>query len=227
MVPSVSYRDCIVEEPHSSHKNTKSIMSETETEHESTESPQKNLPTWDDEYLEAVSARLCYHYDLEKDHRVEGVTFPLYGEMVIENKKHFLHPAISIANHESYEHLFVQRKPQVTVSDLDHYIEMGHALADDLIEPSEEHYSTEFTFVTVVPTIPEDVHSKVETLDERTMLKYGYHGHYEINLIVVSPDTQELVANETADVTEAFATWEEIEREEPGLLKLIARRFQL
>jgi hypothetical protein len=174
-----------------------------------------------------VGGRLVHNYDLERDRRVRGEQFSLYGEMVIENKKHFLHPSIEIGNHHSYEHLFVRREGRVSVQDLDTLVELGHDVADEWIDPDEEHYSTEFTFVTVVDQIPEQVRSKVRGLDERTLLKYGYNGHYEINLVVVAPEQKQIVTNDAADVETAFRTWEKIEHEEPGLLQLIARRFQL
>jgi len=191
------------------------------------EQPDEPLPTWDDEYIERVAGRLASHYDLERDRRVEGEQFTLYGEMVIENKKHFLHPSIEIGNHRSYEHLFARRREQVTTAELDRLVDLGHDLADDRVDPDEEHYSTEFTFVTITGEIPDAVRSMVRDLDERTLLKYGYNGHYEINLVVVVPGKNEIVTNDSADVKEAFQTWDDIEHEEPGLLRLIARRFQL
>jgi hypothetical protein len=189
--------------------------------------PEDELPTWDDAYLDQVGGRLVHNYDLERDRRVRGEQFALYGEMVIENKKHFLHPSIEIANHHSYEHLFARRDGQVSAQNLDTLVDLGHDLAEEWIDPDEEHYSTEFTFVTVVDRIPEQVRSKVRGLDERTLLKYGYNGHYEVNLVVVAPERKQIVANDAADVETAFRTWETIEREEPGLLQMIARRFQL
>jgi len=187
----------------------------------------EQYPDWDDEYFMEVAGRLIYHYDLEKGKRVEGEQFPMYGEMTLENKKHFLHPAIEIANHSSYEHLFVRRQERVTTADLDRLVDLGHGIADDWIDPDEEHYSTEFTFVTVAPAISDDVRSKVRGLDERTLLKYGYNGHYEVNLVVTSPEERDLVSNDAADVEEAFTTWEEIEREEPTFFDLVKRRLQL
>jgi hypothetical protein len=187
----------------------------------------EQYPDWDDEYFMEIAGRLIYHYDLEKGKRVEGERFPMYGEMTIENKKHFLHPSIEIANHHSYEHLFVRRQDRVTTADLDALVDLGRGIADDWIDADEEHYSTEFTFVTVAPEVPDNVRSKVRGLDERTLLKYGYNGHYEVNLVVVAPEARELVSNDAADVDEAFTTWEEIEREEPTFFDLVKRRLQL
>jgi hypothetical protein len=187
----------------------------------------KQYPTWDDEYLMEVAGRLVYHYDLQKEYQVEGEQFPLYGEMTIENKKHFLHPSIEIGNHQSYEHLFTRRVDNVSTRELDRLVELGHELAEEWIDADEEHYSTEFTFVTVTPDIPAAVRSKVRGLDERTLLKYGYNGHYEVNLVVASPESKELVSNDAADVDTAFRTWEEIESDEPTLFDLIKRRLQL
>ncbi len=184
-------------------------------------------PVWDDDYLDRVAGRLASNYDLERDYRVAGERFPLYGRMEIHSEKHFFHPALSFAHHESHEHLFARRADRVDPATVEHLVTLGHDLADEWIDADEEHYSTEFTFVLVTGRISGDVRDRVAGLDERTLLKYGFNGHYDVNVVVVAPTREEIVANEAADVTEAFAVWDEIEREEPGLLGLIARRFQL
>ena len=185
------------------------------------------VPEWDDEYLDRVSDRLAINYDLEKDRTVRGERFTLYGRMELRSHKHFLHPSLSFAHHSSHEHLFVARRDRVDGATLDRFVELGHALADEWIEPDEEHFSTDFTFVVVAPSIPERVQERVAGFRDRTMLKFGYNGHYEINLAVVTSETETLVASQEADVATAFRLWEPIEREEPGILDLIARRFQL
>ncbi|OLZ40223.1 hypothetical protein A6E15_04150 [Natrinema saccharevitans] len=185
------------------------------------------VPDWDDEYVDRVSDRLMHNYDLEKDRAVDGERFTLYGRMDLTSQKHFLHPAISIAEHESTEHLFVERVDRVDDRLLDRYVDLGHRLADEWIDPDEEHYSTEFTFVAVAPSVPGDVRDRVAGFDDRTMLKYGFNGHYEINLAVVAPETETLAASENADVATAFRLWEPIERKKAGVLGLIARRLQL
>lgn len=202
-------------------------MSDAETGHAEADDPLAEIPTWDDEYIESVSERLMHNYDLKKEYTVESEQFTLYGRMELHSQKHFLHPSLSFAHHASYEHLFLRRENSVRTTDVERLVELGHSLSDTWIDPDEEHYSTEFTFVLVVPEISADVRSRVADLDERTLLKYGYNGHYEINCIVVAPEKRDLVANDAADVGEAFRTWDPIERSDPGLLGLIARRLQL
>lgn len=198
-----------------------------ETGPEAGDAVDEDLPELDDEYLHRVSKRLVYNYDLEKDRVVEGERFELYGRMELTSRKHFLHPALSFAHHESTEHLFVTRRPRVDDPTLDRYVEVGHALADEWIEPDEEHFSTDFTFVVVTESIPQSVRDRVSGFEDRTLLKFGYNGHYEINLAVVDPGSEDLVGSPEAEVATAFRLWEEIEREEPGVLGLIARRLQL
>ncbi|WP_137288962.1 hypothetical protein [Natronorubrum halophilum] len=187
----------------------------------------ERVPDWDDEYVDRVSDRLMHNYDLEKDYALEGERFTLYGRMALSSKKHFLHPALSLAEHESTEHLFVRRVDAVDDRTLDRFVELGERLADEWIDPDEEHFSTDFTFVAIAPAIPEAIRERVSGFDGRTLLKYGYHGHYEINLAIVSPDGEELVASENADIAAAFRLWEPIEKNEPGLLGLLSRRLQL
>ncbi|NHN46345.1 hypothetical protein G9464_01855 [Halostella sp. JP-L12] len=189
--------------------------------------PDLDVPEWDDEYVDRLSDRLLFNYDLEKDVSERGERFSLYGRLQMESEKHFFSPLLSYAHHEAHEHLFLRRRESLSTGDLDALVQLGHDLADDWIEANEEHYGTEFTFVTVVPRVTDDVREYVDGFRDRTLLKYGYYGHYEINLAVVAPDERDVVTSEVADIEEALTTWEPIEREEPGLLGLISRRLQI
>jgi len=167
------------------------------------------VPEWDDEYLDRVSDRLMYSYDLEKDRRVRGERFALYGRIEVENRKQFLHPAISYGRHEKVGHLFVRRVDRVSVADLDRLADLGEALADEWIEPDGTHFETEFVFVVVASEIPDSVAERVADLESRTLLNYGYHGHYWLRFVVVAPDQERVAASPGADVAAAFRLWSE------------------
>ncbi|MGB9963369.1 hypothetical protein [Halobacterium sp. CBA1126] len=185
----------------------------------------ESVPTWDDEYFDRVSDRLMFSYDLERDRAVRGERFDLYGELRMLTQKQFFHPALSYADHEAEEYLFARRTDRPTVADLEALVELGHDLADDWITADEEHYETKFTFVLVAEAVPEDVASYVEGFRDRTLLKYGYYGHYEVNLVVVAPGDERAVASEQADVANAFALWGDLEPEPEGFLSRFAKRF--
>lgn len=199
----------------------------TAAERDAADGKPPEVPVWDDEYVEAVSRRLLHNYDLEKDRTVRGEHFDLYGLMELLSKKHMFHPALSFAHHESTEHLFLRRVERATPGEIDRLVELGHALGDAWVDPDEEHFSTEFTFVLVAPEVTDDLRDRVAAVDERTLLKYGYHGHYDVHAAVVAPDDETIVASDAVDVEEALRLWEPIEREEVGLLGLIARRLQI
>jgi hypothetical protein len=186
----------------------------------------ENVPDWtDDPYLDRVSDRLMYNYTLERGHRLRGITWDLYGEMRVLNQKQFFHPALSYAGHESEEYLYARRVDRPTVRELDRLLELGHDLADERVNANEEHYRTDFTFVLVADELPDDVRDAVEGQRDRTLLKYGYYGHYEVNLGVVVPDTREMVAGDAADVMEAFRLWEDVSDPDEGVLSRFAKRF--
>ncbi|WP_160134238.1 hypothetical protein [Halococcus salsus] len=179
----------------------------TADEARSATEPDETRPTWDDAYLDEVASRLETSYDLEADYPVEGTRWALYGELVLKREKYFLHPTLSYGQHDSDEHLLVRRAGTVEPETLGSLVELGHRLADEWVVPDERHYSTEFTFVLVAPDIPDAVAEFVDGFRDRTLLKYGYFGHYEVNLVVVAPETETLVASEQADVAAAFRTW--------------------
>lgn len=183
------------------------------------------VPDWDDEYLDRVGDRLMYGYDLEKDYRLAGERWDLYGEMRVRNEKQFLHPALSYADHEAEEYLFARREESVTVRELERLVDLGHEVADERVDAHEEHYGTDVTFVLVTDAIPGDVRAFVEGFRDRTLLKFGYYGHYDVNLVVVAPDAEAVVASEAADAAEAFTLWEDVSEEREGFLSRFARRF--
>jgi len=185
----------------------------------------EEVPTWDDEYFDRVSDRLMFSYDLERDYSVRGHSFPMYAELRMENQKQFLHPALNYADHETREHLFARRAGEPTVPDLEALVGLGHDLADDWIDADEEHYETNFTFVLVADTLSDAVRSFVSGFRDRTLLKYGYYGHYEVNLVVVAPDDEEGAASQEADVLQAFALWGDVEQPDEGFFSRFAKRF--
>jgi hypothetical protein len=188
-----------------------------------------DVPDWDDEYLDRVAGRLMFNYDLAKDERVRGETWELFGKMRIENQKQFFHRSINFANHHIDEYLFARRASSVTTGEIDRLVDLAHDLADEWIDADEEHQGTEFTFVLVVPAIPDDVREFVASFTERQLLTFGYYGHYEVNVAVVAPEAEAVVASPNTDVDRAFALWADpgagAERS-GGLLARLARAFR-
>jgi hypothetical protein len=184
------------------------------------------VPTWDDEYLDRVSDRLLHNYDLERDYPVRGETFSMYGELRMVARKRFIHPALNYADHQRREHVFVRRNDAPSVRDLESLAEFGNDLAEEWVTPDEEHSGTTFTFVVVAESISDDVRSFVDGFRDRTLLKYGYHGHYEVTLIVVAPSNDEIVASTAADLGDAFALWRDLSQESGGLLSEILHSFR-
>ena len=185
----------------------------------------ENVPDYDDEYLDRVSDRLMYSYDLERDTVVLGQRFDLSATLRMRNQKQFLHPALSYADHDQREFLFARRVGTPTVAELERLVELGHGIADERIEANEQHYGTEITFVLVADRIPNGVDEFVDGFRDRTLLKFGYYGHYEVNLIVVAPDEESIVDSEAASVTGAFRLWEPVEKPTEGFFSRFAKRF--
>lgn len=186
-----------------------------------------DVPVWDDEYLDRVSDRLMFNFDLERDVVHQGEPFAMYGEMHVHHQKHFFHPLLSFAHHDDWEYLFARRTGVARREELERLVGLGHDLADEWVDADEEHYSTEFTFVLIADELPADVKSFVSDFRERTLIKKGYYGHYEIHLLVVVPETEELVASREAQLEEAFRLWERIENPDPTWWDLFKRRLQL
>jgi hypothetical protein len=199
-------------------------MSDTD-QHE--DDPLAAVPEWDDEYIDRVSDRLFHNYDLERDYSVRGHGFTLYGQLEIERRKQFFHPSVNYGNHERIEHLFVTRADSVSVADMERFSDLADELADEWIEANEEHYGTEFVFGVVAPEIPDAVREFVSSFESRTLLKYGYYGHYTIRLFVVAPDQEDSVASPETDVVRAFRLWSDGDEknESTGFLDRIRSAF--
>ncbi|MFO7834487.1 MAG: hypothetical protein R6V31_10675 [Halohasta sp.] len=185
----------------------------------------ESVPEFADDYLDRVAGRLVYNYDLRTDRRLCGERWDLFAEMRIKNQKQFFHPALSYADHDAEEYLLARRADCPTVDDLHRLVDCGHDLADDWVTADEEHYGTDITFVLIVDDILEPVADFVDGFRDRTLLKFGYYGHYDVNLVVVDPAAERCVASEAADVAAAFRLWDDVPDSEEGLLSRFARRF--
>jgi hypothetical protein len=183
------------------------------------------VPDYDDEYLDRVSDRLMYSYDLDREVVVDGERFDMTAEMRVRNQKQFLHPALSYADHDLMEFVFARRVATPSVDAVERLVEFAHGVADERIDAHEEHYGTDVTVVLVADRIPDDVAEFVDGFRDRTLLKFGYYGHYEVNLVVVAPDRQELVASENADTAAAFRLWERVDSPDEGFFSRFAKRF--
>ena len=183
------------------------------------------VPDYDDEYLDRVSDRLMYSYDLDRDVVVDGERFDMTAEMRVRNQKQFLHPALSYADHDLMEFVFARRVATPSVDAVERLVEFAHGIADERVDAHEEHYGTDVTVVLVADRIPDAVADFVDGFRDRTLLKFGYYGHYEVNLVVVAPERQELVASESADTAAAFRLWERVDSPEEGFFSRFAKRF--
>jgi hypothetical protein len=183
------------------------------------------VPDYDNEYLDRVSDRLMYSYDLGADVVVDGEHFELTAEMRVRNQKQFLHPALSYADHDMMEYVFARRVSTPSVSELERLVEFGHDVADERIDGHEEHYGTDITVALVADRIPDDIAAFVDGFRDRTLLKFGYYGHYEVHLVVVAPDREEIVASESADTAAAFRLWERVDTPDEGFFSRFAKRF--
>ena len=166
-----------------------------------------------------------YNYDLERDREVGGERWEMYGEMRVLNQKQFFHPALSYADHEAEEYLLVRRTTRTTVAELQRLIELGHELASQWIVADEEHYGTDISFVLVCEELSEEVAAFISGFRERKLLKFGYYGHYDINLVAIVPEKERAVASEAADIVEAFTLWEDVTTPQEGFLSRFAKRF--
>ncbi|ELZ44310.1 hypothetical protein C464_15795 [Halorubrum coriense DSM 10284] len=183
------------------------------------------VPDYDDEYLDRVSDRLMYSYDLDRDVAVDGERFEMTAEMRVRNQKQFLHPALSYADHDMREFVYVRRVSTPSVGELERLVEFAHGVADDRVDGHEEHYGTDVTVAVVADRIPDDVADFVAGFRDRTLLKFGYYGHYEVNLVAVAPDREALVASENADAAAAFRLWERVDQPDEGFFSRFAKRF--
>ncbi len=191
--------------------------SDTDTNTDELDRPEE-VPVWDDEYFDSVGLRLLHHYDLERDYVVEGERFELYGRLHVLHERHAAHPSLTFANHETEEYLFAKRIDRPTVADIDRLEALGEHLADEWVTANENHYSTDFTFTVVATELSDRVRERIDGYQNRNLLKFGYFGHYEINLIAVVPEKEMTIASKEADAEQAFRVWEPIVKREPGRL---------
>ncbi len=147
-------------------------------------------------YIDNLADRLSAYFDIERDWKFESTSCDLYAKSYVKNEKFFFTKKARVYGFENYEHTLVKYYSQLDMQELNDFIEVLKCASDKLVIPHEEHMSSIVTGVMVVGQRPDrDVTHAVNGFKYHKSFMFGFKGWMDIRLILVHPQSGEVVTN--------------------------------
>jgi hypothetical protein len=150
-------------------------------------------------YLENVSEKLSCNFDFMDNNEFRGTLFDLTAKSHIRNEKYLATKQTVLYAYENNEYCFFKTMDEVNFKDVDRIFNTIKHVANDFVEPSEEHMSTTFTGIIITEKpIDEDMKRKIKKLRYQKSYKMGFHGWSSVRLVIVELGTGNVVASREA-----------------------------
>jgi hypothetical protein len=147
-------------------------------------------------YIDKLAEKLSVYFDIERERDIENLHCDLYAKSFVKNEKFFFTRKAKVYSFENYEHCLVKYYAQISMQELDDFIESLKDAAGKLVVPHEEHMSSIVTGVLVVERQPDpEIADAVKRFKFHKGFAFGFKGWVDIRLILVQPDCSEVITN--------------------------------
>lgn len=123
-------------------------------------------------------------FDVERDHRFAGRTFPGYAEFHSTASQYVLVKRAKLWEATSHEHLFIWDTPRLTADELEDLVGCitGEGLA--LVRPAPDHMTTYLSLAIVADTVDDLAWERVRRIRFRKNFTLGWRGWADLRLAV-------------------------------------------
>ena len=123
-------------------------------------------------------------FDVERDHRFAGRTFPGYAEFHSTASQYVLVKRAKLWEATSHEHLFIWDTPRLTGDELEDLVGCitGEGLA--LVRPAPDHMTTYLSLAIVADTVDDLAWERVRRIRFRKNFTLGWRGWADLRLAV-------------------------------------------
>jgi len=156
-------------------------------------------------YLENVTEKLSYNFDIIENPDYDGVKFNLAAKSNIRNEKYIALKSAVIYAYENNEYCFFKILEDVNFKEVDKILEVLKKAANDFVEPHDEHMSTTFTGIIITQNpLESDLKEKILKFKHQKSHKFGFHGWTSVRVVVVELSTGKVIASKEAKNLDKF-----------------------
>lgn len=148
------------------------------------------------EYLNNIEKRLANHFDIERDHDINGYVLDLYAKYHLRNERYMLSRKMVVYAFENNEYIFIKYFDRIDEICLKEYIDFLVNSINDIVKPNENHMSSVITGVLVTKHKPNTkIIDTIKKFKYQKGFAFGFKGWADIRLILVTMDDNYIVTN--------------------------------
>ena len=156
-------------------------------------------------YLNVLLAKYAGHFDIYREHEVNGRKYTIYAYFSSLGEKYVLLKKAKLWSIKAYEHAFFVEEESLTAQMLDDaYREVVGYMEPVLVRggekyPEKDHMYTYLTFVYLCRKPPdEEVLKKAREFRFDKGYMFSMRGHSEVRIVVVDLDSERVYTNSAA-----------------------------
>ncbi len=156
-------------------------------------------------YLNVLLAKYAGHFDIYREHEVNGRKYTIYAYFSSLGEKYVLLKKAKLWSIKAYEHVFFVEEETLTVQMLDDaYREVTDYMEPVLVRrgekyPEKDHMYTYLTFVYLCRKTPdEEVLKKAREFRFDRGYLFSTRGHSEVRIVVVDLESEQVYTNSAA-----------------------------
>lgn len=156
-------------------------------------------------YLENVSEKLKYNFDLIEIPEFDGIKFSLAAKSNIRNERFVATKGTVIYAYENNEYCFIRVMDDVTLEGVDDTFNALKKAMDDFVVPNDEHMSTVFTgIILTTGNVDANLEDIIKKFKYQKSYKLGFHGWTSIRLVVVEISSGKVITSREAKKISKF-----------------------
>lgn len=140
------------------------------------------------------------HFNIYDNYKLNNFTFDFMGEFLMTNSKYFLSKKNVVWGYENKEYVFVKELDSIS----ENYIEenilpLNEFAMTNIVNPTENHMSTNITFVLSSPHIDTKLTKKINSYKKRKSYRFGLRGYSNLRLILFDSNNNDFYYNKDSN----------------------------
>lgn len=152
-----------------------------------------------DEYIDIISEKLTYNYNVEKEKDLNGTMFDLHAICNVNNSKFIGSKKIVVYAYDNNSYIYVKNFKTLSIEDVRNVLDANAEKLLTSTQVDSEHMSTHYTIVFVTESsLPSELKNFIKKYRKQKSYAFGFKGWSSIGVVLVSLGENEIVYNKDA-----------------------------
>ncbi|MFV0499677.1 MAG: hypothetical protein ACK5NF_06595 [Bacilli bacterium] len=157
-------------------------------------------------YIDDVSERLSFYYDIKSDQIINNTFFDLYAVSNVQNSKYMGSKKVVVYAYNNNSYIYIKKEKVITIDSIVEVLDKNVEILLNQSRDDDNHMSTHYTFVFVSDTtIDNETIKFVKKYRKQKSYSFGLNGWSSIGIILISLNNNTVINNKDAKrIAKAF-----------------------